>query len=549
MNHKRLSARGALAPLFTSLFAALVLAGCSTTPTFEPVAPPAAPLAFKELDGLWAALRPAEAQARGQWWKSFADPLLDDLVARADRNNTSIQLASARLAQARALLRSIDADRLPQLGLNGGANRQSASPALGTTAAGNVFNAGLGASYEPDLFSRLAGASNAAAREALVQSTPLLVQSDVAQTYFGLRALDAERALVRQTVVAYRDTLHLTERRHAAGDVAKLDLARVRTEVASTESQALALDRRRAELEHALAVLLGELPSALTLTERLADKAGRTGGNDGTEGNDRSGALPQVPPGVPSTVLARRPDVAAAQRTTQAAQAAQARVGIAQAAWFPDVSLTASGGFASADLGDLFKWSARRLGRRRVAVDSDLRRRSPRSRRAKRECAMGHRRRGLPRAGARGVPRCRGPVVVVAPARRSGDRPSASRRFGQPRHRVLDFALPQRLRQPARAAGCAPQRAREPQASASSALGAVPVDDRVDQGVGRRLGHDAGLIDLKLSAAPRPPTPPTHRPRARGPAAARRPGRAPRCGTGGCRSARRVFASRGRAAR
>lgn len=359
MNHKRLSARGALAPLFTSLFAALVLAGCSTTPTFEPVAPPAAPLAFKELDGLWAALRPAEAQARGEWWKSFADPLLDDLVARADRNNTSIQLAAARLAQARALLRSIDADRLPQLGLNGGANRQSASPALGTTAAGNVFNAGLGASYEPDLFSRLAGASNAAAREALVQSTPLLVQSDVAQTYFGLRALDAERALVRQTVVAYRDTLHLTERRHAAGDVAELDLARVRTEVASTESQALALDRRRAELEHALAVLLGELPSALTLTERLADKAGRTGGNDGTEGNDRSGALPQVPPGVPSTVLARRPDVAAAQRTMQAAQA---RVGIAQAAWFPDVSLTASGGFASADLGDLFKWSARAWG-------------------------------------------------------------------------------------------------------------------------------------------------------------------------------------------
>ena len=345
MNHKRFSARGALAPLFTSLFAALVLA-------------------FKELDGLWAALGPAEAQSRGEWWKSFADPLLDDLVARADRNNTSIQLAAARLAQARALLRSTDADRLPQLGLNGGANRQSASPALSTTAAGNVFNAGLGASYEPDLFSRLAGASNAAAldaqsREALVRSTRLLVQSDVAQTYFGLRALDAERALVRQTVVAYRDTLHLTERRRAAGDVAELDLARVRTEVASTESQALALDRRRAELEHALAVLLGELPSALTLTERLVDKAGRTGGNDGTEGNDRSGALPQVPPGVPSTVLARRPDVAAAQRTMQAAQA---RVGTAQAAWFPDVSLTASGGFASADLGDLLKWSARAWG-------------------------------------------------------------------------------------------------------------------------------------------------------------------------------------------
>ena len=354
MNKKLFTTRRALAPLFTGLFAALVLAGCSTVPAFEPVAAKAAPLAFKELDGRWAALQPAEAQARGEWWKAFADPLLDDLVTRADRNNTGIQLAAARLAQARALLRSANADRLPQIGLSGGANRQSASPALGTTAPANVFNAGLGASYEPDLFGRLAGASNAAAldaqsREALVQSTRLLVQSDVAQTYFGLRALDAERALVRQTVSAYRDTLQLTERRYAAGDVAELDLARVRTEVASTESQALALDRRRAELEHALAVLLGELPSALTLD----DKA------NSADGNDWRGALPQVPPGVPSTVLARRPDVAAAQR---AMQAAQARVGIAQAAWFPDVSLTASGGFASADIGDLFKWSARAWG-------------------------------------------------------------------------------------------------------------------------------------------------------------------------------------------
>ncbi|MBC8056232.1 MAG: TolC family protein, partial [Rhizobiales bacterium] len=279
--------------VFAPLFAALVLAGCSTVTAFEPVAAPAAPLAFKELDGRWAALQPAEAQPRGEWWKAFADPLLDDLVARADRNNTSIQLTAARLAQARALLRATDADRLPQLGFSAGANRQSASPALGTTAPSTVLNAGLGASYEPDLFGRLAKASNAAAldaqsREALVQSTRLLVQSDVAQTYFGLRALDAERALVRQTVGAYRDTLRLTERRYAAGDVAELDLARVRTEVASTESQALALDRRRAELEHALAVLLGEMPSALTVEERASEA-------------DWTGPLPQVPPGVPST--------------------------------------------------------------------------------------------------------------------------------------------------------------------------------------------------------------------------------------------------------
>ena len=117
MKKNRFTTRRALAPLFTPLFtplfAALALAGCSMVPAFEPVAAPAAPLAFKELDGRWAALQPAESQARGEWWKAFADPLLDELVARADRNNASIQLAAARLAQARALGRTANADQLP----------------------------------------------------------------------------------------------------------------------------------------------------------------------------------------------------------------------------------------------------------------------------------------------------------------------------------------------------------------------------------------------------------------------------------------------------
>jgi len=330
----------------TPLIAALLLAGCASTATFTPTAAPAAPAAFKELDGRWAQAAPAEAQARGRWWVVFADPVLDGLVARADLNNTSIQLASARLAQARALLRSADADRLPQLGIGAGAQRGN-NLVAGSTSPATILSAGANASWEPDLFGRLAKASSAAAldaqsREALLQSARLLVQSDVAQTYFVLRALDDERALVRETVSAYRDTLRLTERRYAAGDVAELDLARVQAEVASTESQALALDRRRAQLEHALAVLLGELPSSFTLAEA-----------------EWRGALPSVPPGIPSTVLTRRPDVSAAQ---SAMLAAQARVGVAQAAWFPDVALTANGGFASSDLGDLFKWSARSWG-------------------------------------------------------------------------------------------------------------------------------------------------------------------------------------------
>ena len=341
----RSRARYALAPLL----AALVLAGCASTPITAPTAVPAAPAAFKETDGRWAALKPAEAEPRGEWWKAFADARLDDIVARADRNNTSIQLAAARLAEARALVRATDANRWPQVGIGASAERSTLVPGTGGRPGQGLttLSAGASVAYEPDLFGRLRQATSAAAldaqsREALVQSTRLLVQSDAAQTYFTLRALDSERALVRETVAAYRDTLRLTERRYQAGDVAELDLARVQAEVAATESQALALDRRRAEVEHALAVLVGEAASSFDLAEA-----------------DWSGAPPQVPAGVPSAVLARRPDVSAAQR---AMLAAEARVGVAQKAWFPDVSLTASGGFASTDLGDLFKWSARSWG-------------------------------------------------------------------------------------------------------------------------------------------------------------------------------------------
>jgi multidrug efflux system outer membrane protein len=137
----------------------------------------------------------------------------------------------------------------------------------------------------------------------------------------------------------YRETLTLTERRWRAGDVAELDVARASTEVSATESEALALARRRAELEHALAVLLGESPSKFSLQEA-----------------EWSTALPQIPAGIPSTVLTRRPDVSAAQSTMLAAQS---RVGAAKAAWFPNVALTGSAGYASSDLGDLFEWSSR----------------------------------------------------------------------------------------------------------------------------------------------------------------------------------------------
>ncbi|HEX4328163.1 MAG TPA: efflux transporter outer membrane subunit [Burkholderiales bacterium] len=329
--------------------AAVMLAGCALNTDFKPAPPPAAYASFKELDGRWAAVSPATLPAQGQWWQVFGDTTLDDLVTRAGHGNTSIAAAQARLAQARALSKAADANRLPQLGLGAGASRATVTPGFGFPpgAALSQFSVGAGASWEPDLFGRLSKATDAASldaqsREALLASTRLLIQSEVANTYFALRALDAERALVRQTVVAYRDTLKLTERRFRAGDVAELDVARVHTEVSATESAALALDRRRAELEHALALLLGEPAGSYTLAEAAWD-----------------GALPIVPPGVPSVVLARRPDVLAAQRTVLAAQA---RAGIARTAWFPDISLTGNGGYAANDIGDLFKWSTRAWG-------------------------------------------------------------------------------------------------------------------------------------------------------------------------------------------
>ena len=330
---------------WTPLLAALVLAGCASAPAVTDKDLPQTPSAFSEGSGLWTAAAPAEAQARGDWWKAFGDAQLDALIERADGGSTSIQIAAARLAQARAVLGATDANRAPQLGLSAGGTRE-AQRGLGV-APNTVLNAGAQLSYELDLFGRLAKASDAAAldarsREALLHSTRLLVQAQVAQSYFALRALDAERTLVRGTVDAYRDTLRLTERRHAAGDVAELDLVRVRSEVAATEAQALALERERAQLEHAIALLVGEPASGFRVAA-----------------NDWGATPPQVPAGVPSTVLARRPDVSAAQN---ALLAAQARVGVAQTAWFPQLALTANSGCASSELSDLFRSSARAWG-------------------------------------------------------------------------------------------------------------------------------------------------------------------------------------------
>lgn len=326
------------------LLAALVLAACASAPATPPQVTADLPAAFQN-DGRWTSALPAEAQARGTWWKAFDDPVLDGLVERAAQGNTNLQVAAARVTQARALLRATDADRTPQIGAQTGVQRTS-QRALGFPPA-TAATAGVNVAWEVDLFGRLAKASDAAAldvqsREALLRSTTLLVQAQVAQAYFALRALDTERTIVEDTGRAYADTLNLLERRFRAGDVAELEVARVRGEAAATQAEALALERERARMEHAIAVLVGT-PATTLRIERAA----------------WTGRAPVVPAGVPSTVLARRPDVSAAQASMNAALA---RVGVAQAAWFPSLALTANGGVASPELSDLFRSASRAWG-------------------------------------------------------------------------------------------------------------------------------------------------------------------------------------------
>ena len=328
------------------LLLVLALVGCATAPAIDSSSLPATPEAFKEAPHFTVV--PTVQPADG-WWRAFNDPALDELVARADRSNTSIQGAGARLVQARALLLGSQSRQLPQLGIGASATRGDGFSVTSLPAGHpqTLYTFGANVAYEADLFGKLslgtkAASLDAAAAEALLRNTRLVIEADVAQAYLALRALDEERQLVRRTVDAYRGTLDLTQRRYRAGDVAELDVARASTQVAATESDALALDRRRAELEHAIAVLVGEAASTFSIEER-----------------PWSTALPAIPAGLPATVLARRPDVQAAQATMLAAQA---RVGVAKAAWFPDIALTANGGYASSEISDLFKYSARAWG-------------------------------------------------------------------------------------------------------------------------------------------------------------------------------------------
>jgi multidrug efflux system outer membrane protein len=335
----------------------LTLAGCSLAPVYERPAV-ATPAAFKEADpaleaaatARWKAATPAEDQHRGEWWTLFGDDTLNALEAEALAANQDLKAAAARLAQARALEGSARSERLPQVDVSFGPTRQRPSPASqeaevdGSVSPRTLWRAQAGIAYEVDLFGRVAATVDAASadtqqREALLRSVQLALQADVAQAYFLLRELDAEEALFRATVDLRREALVLLQRRFEAGDIGELDVARARTELAAAQSDAHGIARRRAAAEHALAILLGKPPAEFSFP---AQPLGRI--------------AVSVPAGLPSALLERRPDIAAAER---AMAAANARIGSARAAFFPRLTLTGALGYESAELGDLFQWSSR----------------------------------------------------------------------------------------------------------------------------------------------------------------------------------------------
>src|SRR5881397_2909600 len=334
---------------------ALVLAalatGCAVGPNYhQPTTP--VPSAYKSTNGLgaWKEAQPLDNVPKGAWWEVFRDDTLNELQRRAEAANQDLKAAVARVDQARATARVAHSELFPTVDANPSWTRQRYSPNQipsfgGLTA--NTFRVPLDLSYEVDLWGRVrrgfeSARADAQASLASLHNVLLTLHSDVAQNYFALRALDAEIATVTGTVNLRKEQVQLVRSRFEGGIGSELDVARAQTELATTEAEAASLAQRRAELENAMAILAGSNPSLFHLPPSGA--------------KDWNPQPPAVPAGLPADLLERRPDVAEAERQLAAANA---RIGVAKAAFFPVLSLTGSGGFVSGDIDSLFNWDSR----------------------------------------------------------------------------------------------------------------------------------------------------------------------------------------------
>lgn len=318
----------------TPVVSVVALSACTMAPTYHvPVTP--AVTEFKEAKG-WSMATPLDAAPRGAWWQGFNDALLNDLQARAEAASPTVAAAVARYNQAVAVADRASADRLPEIsaGPSISRDRLSAGRPLGGGNSATYTDRTLGGSFkwEVDLWGRLrdtarAGRADAVASAADLASARLSLHASIADTYFQLRGMDAAADLLRQTIQAYSRAYDLTDIRHSGGIASGLDTSRAQSQLSDAKSQLATIALSRANAEHQLAVLVGEAPSTFTVAP----------------------ATPVIEPfaisaGVPSELLQRRPDIAAAERRVAAANA---RIGVAKAAWFPSLTLGLSGGYDS----------------------------------------------------------------------------------------------------------------------------------------------------------------------------------------------------------
>jgi NodT family efflux transporter outer membrane factor (OMF) lipoprotein len=319
-----------------ALLTILLCAGtgaCSLAPAYAPPAPPQV-TAFKEDKG-WTQAQPADALPRGGWWKVFKDPALDALEEKVDIANPTLAQALARYQAAQGFLGVARAAQGPRLGSNGALtrNRQSDNRPLRGSNQPDEYAAdtlGVQLDYEVDLWGRVknevaAQRANVQASAADLASARLSLEAQLANDYVALRGLDAESDLLAQTVEAYERTDSLIGKRHTDGLASKLDVDRSRTLLETARAQVSEIASRRALLEHAVASLAGETASTFSLAPQ-----------------PQAVAAPNTPPSVPSELLQRRPDVAAAERRMAAANS---EIGVARAAFFPVISLDGSAGY------------------------------------------------------------------------------------------------------------------------------------------------------------------------------------------------------------
>lgn len=314
------------------LAAALLLSACAAPrvgPDYERPAVPL-PAGFKEAEG-WAPAQPADAIERDRWWALFNDPLLDQLAPRVVVSNQNVAAAVAAYAQARALVGQQRALLLPAVNLSGSANRTNIGNVVTPTQRVRVD---IGASWEADLWGRLGRAvagseASAQASAGDLATATLSAQGELATNYLLLRLADAQRKLLASAIDDYQRVVTITENRYKAGVAPRTDLLQAQTQLANARSEYAGLASQRAQLEHAIAVLLGEPPSNFSIAVL----------------DDWQAAVPKVPLALPSELLQRRPDIASAERRVAAANE---QIGIARAAYYPSLTLSGSaGGFAS----------------------------------------------------------------------------------------------------------------------------------------------------------------------------------------------------------